>query len=83
MKTFLFFEDKIDSKDKKYKTDQMVYPELFMFKDYQCKAREHQDRNYLLDYLQFNKRKRPAGFFISYPVCRNLESILKKSYTPA
>lgn len=51
----LFFEHEIDCQYDENKGDQMIYPEVFGFKDQKCKESKDQDRNDFLDNLQFNK----------------------------
>ena len=51
----LFLEHKIDCQYYENKGDQMIYPEVFSFKDQKCKESKDQDRNDFLDNLQFNK----------------------------
>ena len=61
----------------------MIQPECLRLEKQHGEKHENYQGNYLLDYFQLHKRKRPAEVFETYYVGRNLKAIFKKSHEPA
>lgn len=78
----LFLENKIDCQHQKGKTDQMVRPEAFIFKNQNRKKRENDKRNNFLNDFELPQSKRSAISNKSYFVGRNHGHVLKKCDHP-
>jgi hypothetical protein len=68
----LLFENKIHGQNKKHESDKVVYSERFSLEKNQREQHENYERNYFLNYFQFNQRKRATIGLETNPVCWHL-----------
>ena len=77
-----FLKNEVNRQHKKDKSNNMIPLESLSFEHNQCESCKDKQSDHLLNYFQFNQRKRSPMLMKANPVSRYLETIFEEGYAP-